>query len=65
MFQSYPDILTVSQVCEALSLGKNTVYKMLADGIVKSVRVGTKYLIPKICLVEYVNNSICCNGGYS
>lgn len=65
MFDSYPDILTAQQVCTALSLGKNMVYSMLADGTIRSVRVGTKYLIPKTCLIEFIENSICCNGGRS
>ena len=65
MFNSYPDILTAQQVCTALSLGKNMVYAMLADGTIPSVRVGTKYLIPKIYLIEYIEKSISCNSGRS
>lgn len=63
MFDSYPDILTVPQVCEALSIGKNSVYSMLRDGTLQSIWVRSQYRIPKICLIEYIEKSICCNGG--
>ena len=55
VFDDYNDILTVDEVCQALSAGKNSVYKMLKDGIIKCYKVGKKYLIPKICLIDFVN----------
>lgn len=56
MFDEYNDILTVSEVCSALKIGKNTLYNLLKLGIIKSMKVGKKYLVPKICLIDYVNN---------
>lgn len=56
MFEEYNDILTVNEVCSALRIGKNTLYNLLKLGIIKSMKVGKKYLIPKICLIDYVNN---------
>ncbi|MBQ6753258.1 MAG: helix-turn-helix domain-containing protein [Clostridia bacterium] len=57
MFESYKDVLTVDDVCRALSLGKNTVYSLLKNGTIKSIKVGKKYLIPKLYLIDFVNNS--------
>lgn len=55
MFEKFNDILTVEEVCQALSIGKNNVYKMLKDGVIQCYKVGKKYLIPKICLIDFVN----------
>ncbi len=55
MFENYKDILSVSEVCEALSIGKNTIYDLLHKGILKSIKVSRKYLIPKEFIIEFVN----------
>lgn len=56
MFEKYSDILTVNEVCSALKIGKNSLYTLLKLGIIKSMKVGKKYLVPKICLIDYVNS---------
>lgn len=56
MFDTYNDVLTVEQVCSALAVGKNTVYDLLRKNIIKSIKVGRKYLIPKVFLIEFVNS---------
>ena len=38
MFEQYPDILTVEEVCEALRMGYNAVYDLLNDGKLKSLQ---------------------------
>ena len=55
MFENYKDILSVSEACEALSIGKNTIYDLLHKGILKSIKVSRKYLIPKDFIIEFVN----------
>lgn len=55
MFDNYKDILSVSEACEALSIGKNTIYDLLHKGILKSIKVSRKYLIPKDFIIEFVN----------
>lgn len=40
MFDDYPDILTPEEVCDALRLGRNTVYECLAKGEIASFRQG-------------------------
>lgn len=56
MFDSYRDILTVAETCTALSIGKNMLYRLLQTGKIKSIKVGRKYLIPKVCLIDFVNS---------
>lgn len=55
MFEEYKDVLTVKEVCAALSIGRNKIYELLKNGTLKSIRIGKKYIIPKIYLVDYIN----------
>lgn len=56
MFKNEPDILTVPDVIRLLRMGKNTVYKLLKDGAIGSIKQGKKIIVPKVCLVEYLTN---------
>ena len=44
---NYEDVLLPKDVQKILHLGRNSVYRFLADGTIRSVRLGGKYLIPK------------------
>ncbi len=55
MFEDYRDIMTVNEVCIALSVGKNTLYRLLKIGSIKHIKVGKKFLIPKVCLIDFIN----------
>ena len=54
MFKEYPDILTVSQAAQALGIGRNTVYQLVHTHQVGCKRIGTKIIIPKACLIDFV-----------
>lgn len=54
MFEQYPDILTVEDVCEALRMGYNAVYDLLNKGILKAFKNGRVWRIPKESLVKYI-----------
>lgn len=55
MFPDYPDVVSPEQLQKMLGgIGKTTAYKLLRGGKIKSVRLGRKYLIPKICVIEYL-----------
>jgi len=54
MFNEYNDLLTVEELCEILTIGKNTVYKILNSGELKSFRSGRVWKIPKVAVEEYV-----------
>ncbi len=55
MFNSYPDILSVKQLCEILDIGKNTAYSLLQSGEIKSIKIGKVYKIPKKEIRKYIN----------
>ena len=54
MFNSYPDVLSVKQLCEILDIGKNTAYRLLQSGEIKSIKIGKVYKIPKKSLKDYI-----------
>lgn len=53
----YGDILTPQEVARVLRIGMNSTYKLLSQGIIKSRRVGKKYIVPKLCLYDYLKNT--------
>ena len=57
MFEQYPDILTVEEVCEALRMGYNAVYELLNKGKLKAYKNGRVWRIPKKSLAKYVMES--------
>lgn len=61
MFDQYPDILTVEEVCEALRMGYNAVYELLNLGKLKAYKNGRVWRITREALKEYVMKSTNCS----
>lgn len=57
MFKEYPDILTVHQLAQALDIGINNAYQLIHSNAIGYKRIGRKIIIPKVCLVDYVNSA--------
>ncbi len=55
MTETINDILTVKDVCKVMKMGKNTVYSILKNGKLKSIRIGKKYYVPKLFLNDFIN----------
>lgn len=59
MFQQYPDVVNVSQLCEMLGeISTKTGYKLLQSNKIIHFRIGKAYKIPKSCVISYLNSSI-------
>lgn len=55
MFRGYPDVVNVEQMCEMLGgMSTRTGYRLLRSGAIKSLVVGRRYRIPKLCIFEYL-----------
>jgi excisionase family DNA binding protein len=54
VFQGYPDILDVKHVSELLNVSTKTVYRLLNDGALASLKVGRAFKIPKLYLLQYI-----------
>lgn len=50
-----PVLLTVEDAARALALGRTTVYQLLADGSLRSVKIGRARRVPRDALRDYVN----------
>ena len=54
LLKDYPDILLPDDVQKILQTGRNTVYLYLANGTIRSLKIGGKYRIPKLYLMEFI-----------
>ena len=53
VFKEYPDILDVKQVSMLLGISTKTVYKLLRDGSLTSLKIGREFRIPKVNVMKY------------
>ena len=57
MFNDYDDLLTLSEACELLRMGRDAVYKLLNTNRLKGFRNGRVWRIPKQAIIEYIMQS--------
>lgn len=54
IFDTYNDVVTPAEAMRMLHVGRNTIYKLLKDKRIKSIRIGSKYLIPKNYICDFL-----------
>ena len=54
VFKEYPDVLNVEQVSKLLGVSKKTVYKLIKDGSLSSLKVGREFRVTKVMLMKYM-----------
>lgn len=54
VFKEYPDVLDVKQVSSILGVSTKTVYKLIRNGSISSLKVGRGFRIPKMFLIKYM-----------
>ena len=54
VFKEYPDVLDVKQVSKLLDVSTKTVYKLLKDGSLSSLKIGREFRVPKVMLMKYM-----------
>lgn len=57
MFKEYPDILTPKEAACALGISQASVYKLVRQQTLGYRRVGRKIIIPKLCLIDFVQSA--------
>ena len=57
MFKEYPDILSIKELQKALSIGRNTAYRLITDDKIKHLRVQGTIKIPKRFLIDFILSS--------
>lgn len=54
MLENYNDVLSVKDLCSLLPIGRSKVYQLLRNGTIKSIRIGTRIIIPKQNVVDFL-----------
>jgi len=54
VFRGYPDVLNTDEVSEILGVSSKTVYRLLGQKKIESLKVGRVFRIPKIHLLKYI-----------
>lgn len=57
LFQNYPDVVNVVQMCEMLGgISTKTAYKLLIANKIEHFKIGRAYKIPKINILLYLQH---------
>ena len=48
------DVLTIYEMMDMLAIGKNTAYRLLREGTIKSFRIGTSYKVLRESVEDYI-----------
>ena len=54
MFNNYEEMITIDDVCDMLSIGRNAAYRLLLAKQIKAFRIGRVWKIPRISVEEYI-----------
>ena len=54
MFPNYPDIVTVKQLQVMLGVNRHLAYKLINDGEIQAVKIGSSLKIPKVSVINFV-----------
>lgn len=49
--------MTVKDLAKALGIGQNTAYSLVKERVIGSKRIGKKYIIPKSCVIDYLQSA--------
>ena len=56
MFEQYDDILTVSELAEALKVGSTQAYRLVRSQKIKAFKEGKDWRIPKTSVIQYITD---------
>lgn len=56
MLENYDDILTIEDACTILGIGKNWIYRLLAEKEIAAFKIGRNWKIPKQSLINYISS---------
>ena len=56
MFEQYDDILTVSELAEALKVGSTQAYRLVRSQKIKAFKEGKDWKMPKTSVIQYITD---------
>jgi len=55
IFEKYPDVLCVEELCEMLGgISKKLAYRLLKQNAIPSIRIGREYKIAKLAVADFI-----------
>ena len=57
IFSEYPDVISITDLMAMLKVGRNTAYKLLNENMIKTIKIGKKYIIPKISVIQFLQQT--------
>lgn len=48
LFESYPDVVGVSEMALMIGCGRNTAYELLREKKIRAIKVGRSFRVPKV-----------------
>ena len=54
MFKNYPDVVSVAQLSEMLSVSEKTMYRMVKDNQIGFFKIGRTYKFSKVHIFDYL-----------
>lgn len=57
MYNDIPLTLTVDEAGRLLRIGRNSMYHLVKDGQIQSIKIGRKILIPRNALINFLSAS--------
>ena len=54
LFSEYPDVVTVDDLQKMLKIGRNSAYDILKAGLIKTIKVGKRCIIPKQSVINFL-----------
>ena len=54
IFSEYPDVVELRDLQKMLSIGRNTALSLLSSKTINSFRIGNRYKIPKVSVIEFI-----------
>lgn len=57
MLRGCSDLMTPKQVQDILQIGRGKMYKLINSNQLKVLRIGREYRIPKVYLLDYLNEN--------
>ena len=54
VFKEYPDVMDAKQVSALLGVSTKTVYRLLREGSLASLKIGREFRVPKVNVMKYV-----------
>lgn len=55
MYNDIPLTLTVDEAGQLLRIGRNSMYHLVKDGQIQSIKIGRKILIPRNALINFLS----------